>query len=221
MNPVYRKCTHTDKYLDYNSNHPISAKLYVIHTLIHIAKQVCSTSEFLAKEMDNLHKDPQDNHYTAQFLQQTKPQLKTNKKPKPSIQKITEGTRVVIPYIKHLSEQYRHTLAKYKLRVFFKGTSNITFLFMHPKYPIPDAQKTDIIYHWKCSAHNCTVACIGETNRSLRELQTIEIKPPVPSETTISLQITQKQNLKRFHNNRQRQKHPTPLSKRSISHWYQ
>ena len=40
---------------------------------------------------------------------------------------------------------------------------------MHPKDPIPDAQKTDIIYHWKCPANNCTVEYIGETNRSLKE----------------------------------------------------
>ena len=37
---VYRKLTHTDRCLDYNSNHPISAKLSVIHFLIHRAKQV-------------------------------------------------------------------------------------------------------------------------------------------------------------------------------------
>ena len=35
---VYRKPTHTDRYLDYNSNYPISVKLTVIHTLIHRAK---------------------------------------------------------------------------------------------------------------------------------------------------------------------------------------
>ena len=46
---VYRKPTHTDRYLDYSSNHPISTKLSVIHTLIHRAKQVCSTPEFPAK----------------------------------------------------------------------------------------------------------------------------------------------------------------------------
>ena len=39
---VYRKLTHTDRYLDYNSNNPISAELSVIYTLIHRAKQVCS-----------------------------------------------------------------------------------------------------------------------------------------------------------------------------------
>ena len=37
---VYRKSTHTDRYLDYNSNHPISAKLSVIQTLIYRAKLV-------------------------------------------------------------------------------------------------------------------------------------------------------------------------------------
>ena len=39
---------------------------------------------------------------------------------------------------------------------------------MHPKDPIPDAQKTDIIYHWKFPANNCTAEYIGETNRSLK-----------------------------------------------------
>ena len=40
---------------------------------------------------------------------------------------------------------------------------------MHPKDIIPDAQKTDIIYHWKCPANNCTAKYIGKTNRSLKE----------------------------------------------------
>ena len=38
-----------------------------------------------------------------------------------------------------------------------------------PRSSILDAQKTDIIYHWKCPANNCTVEYIGETNRSLKE----------------------------------------------------
>ena len=74
---VYRKPTHTDRYLDYNSNHPISAKLSAIHTLIPRAKQVCSIPVFLVKEMDHCHKVLQDKHYPTQFFQQGK----LNRKP--------------------------------------------------------------------------------------------------------------------------------------------
>ena len=119
--------------------------------------------------MDYLQKVPQHNHYPKQFFQQGKPQQKNNKKPKPSTEKFIERARVVIPYIKGLGEQYKHTLAKYRVRVFFKGTSTIKSLPMHPKDPIPDAQKTNIIYHWKCPANNCTAEYKGETNRSLKE----------------------------------------------------
>ena len=71
---------------------------------------------------------------------------------------------------------------------------------MHPKDLIPDAQKTDIIYHWKCPANNCTGEYIGETNRSLKRksFRPIETIPPVQSETITSPQNTQRQNLKDF-----------------------
>ena len=68
------------------------------------------------------------------------------------------------------SEQYRHTLARYRVRAFFNDTSTIKSLLMHPKDPIPGAQKTDIIYHWKCPANNCRAEYIGETNGSLKEI---------------------------------------------------
>ena len=146
---IYRKATHTARYLDYNSNHLISAKLSVIHTLLHRAKDICSTPEFLVKEMDHPHKVLQDNHYQTQFFQQGKPQQKTKKKPNQSTGKFTEGARVVIPYIKGLSEQCRNTLAKYRVRVFFKGTRTIKSLLKHPKDLIPDAQKTEDKCHQK------------------------------------------------------------------------
>ena len=53
---VYRKCTHTDRYLEWNSNYPISAKRSVVQALRHRAKMVCYTPELLAKGMDYLNK---------------------------------------------------------------------------------------------------------------------------------------------------------------------
>ena len=60
---VYRKPTHTERYLDWNSNHPISAKRPAIQTLMHRAKVVCSTPEPLAREMDYLNKVLHRNSY--------------------------------------------------------------------------------------------------------------------------------------------------------------
>ena len=92
-----------------------------------------------------------------------------NRKPNLSTIMLIEGARIVIPYIKGLGAQYRHTIAKYKVIVFFQGTSNVKSLLMHLKDPILYAQKTDIIYPWKCPAVNCTAEYIGENNRSLKE----------------------------------------------------
>ena len=53
---VYRKPTHMDRYLDFNSNHPKSAKCAVVGALTDRAKNVFSSPELLAEEMDHLGK---------------------------------------------------------------------------------------------------------------------------------------------------------------------
>ena len=53
---VYRKPTHTDQYLQWDSHHLLSAKFSVINTLPHRAKTVCSRPELLQQEMDHLRK---------------------------------------------------------------------------------------------------------------------------------------------------------------------
>ena len=47
---VYRKPTHTDQYLQWDSHHHLSAKFSVIHTLSHRATTVCSKPELLQQE---------------------------------------------------------------------------------------------------------------------------------------------------------------------------
>ena len=53
---VYRKPTHMDQYLQWDSHHHLSAKFSVIHTLTHRAQTVCSNPELLCKEKARLRK---------------------------------------------------------------------------------------------------------------------------------------------------------------------
>ena len=53
---VYRKPTHTDQYLQWDSHHHLSAKFIVINTLTHRANTLCSNPELLCKEMNHLRK---------------------------------------------------------------------------------------------------------------------------------------------------------------------
>ena len=47
---VYRKPTHTDLYLQWESHHPLSSKYSVIGTLQHRANTICSSPQLLQKE---------------------------------------------------------------------------------------------------------------------------------------------------------------------------
>ena len=53
---VYRKPTHTDQYLQWDSHHNLSAKFIVINTLSHRAQTVCSNPELLKQEKEHLRK---------------------------------------------------------------------------------------------------------------------------------------------------------------------
>ena len=51
---VYRKPTHTDQYLHWDSNHHITAKQSVFNTLAHRAKTVSSTQASMDKELNHI-----------------------------------------------------------------------------------------------------------------------------------------------------------------------
>ena len=53
---VYRKPTHTDQYLQWDSHHNLSAKFSVINTLSYRVKTVCSNPKLLKQEKEHLRK---------------------------------------------------------------------------------------------------------------------------------------------------------------------
>ncbi|CAM9711402.1 unnamed protein product, partial [Heterosigma akashiwo] len=64
---VYRKPTHSDRYLHWTSNHPVKDKLSGIRTLVYRANHYCSTASLKMAELTHLRKTFADNGYPEEF----------------------------------------------------------------------------------------------------------------------------------------------------------
>ena len=186
---VYRKTSHKDRYLsiltipfqqNYLLSTPSSTELnkYVLHL------------NSLQKKWITFIKSYKTTTTQHSSFNKANPNRKPTKSQTHPQESLWKELGVVKPHIKGLGEQFRHTLAKYKVRVFFKCTSTIKSLLTHPKDQIPDAQQNWYILPLEMPSQQL----YSWIHRQKKESQTTEIKPPVPSETTPSPQNIQKQN---------------------------
>ena len=130
---VYRKSTHTDQYLHWDSHHPITSKYSMIGTLYHRARTVCSNPNQLQKEEKHLFKSLRKFKYPDWALNRVRlksqtPALKKSKensnKPTPNNSRWPK-THTVVPYHQGLSENYKRTCKKYGFEVHLKGGHTI------------------------------------------------------------------------------------------------
>ena len=138
---VYRKQTHTDLYLQWDSHHSIAAKYSVINTLHHRAKAVCSNKQLLEEEEEHLKKVLTENKYPMWALNRVKLKNKATKAQEQRRQqnttaKVTAGNKrsyMVLPYVKGLSESMKNVGRKHGIQTYFRGGNTIKSLLMTPK----------------------------------------------------------------------------------------
>ena len=78
---VYRKSTHTDQYLHWDSNHFIRAKYSVFNTLAYRAKIVSHSQQSVYKELDHIRRALQDCHFLTWTLNKLQQRLSANTTP--------------------------------------------------------------------------------------------------------------------------------------------
>ena len=161
---VYRQPTHTDRYLDWNSNHQISGKRSVIQALTHRAKVVCSTPELLAREMDYRNKVLCRNSYLHWLLKKTNNRSQGDQAP---TRETTKEAFVSVPYFRGMSEEFRRINKNTKVQIIFKWCNTLKTLLMHPKDKIPKQPHQDVVYQWTCPEENCNSSYIVESSRCL------------------------------------------------------
>ena len=158
---VYRKPTHTDRYLDFHSHHPWCHKRSVVNTLLLRARNIPSTGEGKLEEKRRVKAVLRENNSPSSFIKECERALAT-KSAKPT----TNGF-VVVPYVKGVSERIGRVLKQQSLQVSYKPQRTINSLFPRPKQQEEtDRPSSGVVYRINCS--QCDFVYYGQTERSLK-----------------------------------------------------
>ena len=185
---VFRKPTHTDLYLQWDSHHTISSKYSVAGTLYYRAKTICSDPQLLKKEEDHLCQALQKCKYPTWAINRAKlksqnPSRSTNRNNNNQTgQNVTnnKNLHMVVSYQQGLSERIKNTCKKYGVQVHFEGGPMIKGFLMAPKDKDPITNKSGVIYRYKCSGDGCGEEYIGESARTFAERFKEHQKSPSP-----------------------------------------
>ena len=130
---VYRKETHMDQYLNFQSNHPLEHKRGVVKTLAYRARTVVSEREDRRQELEHLRGALKCNGYLDWILRDLKNENNNRQeegKRSEEAQVTPDKERakkipVVIPYTKGFLEQIRRGFGRYGTPTYFKPTNTL------------------------------------------------------------------------------------------------
>ena len=188
---VYRKPTHTDQCLQWESHHHLSAKYSVISALTHRAKTVCSNPAILQKEMEHLRKALTNCKYPKWALDKVEKRLTrsssevndgASSQGTTGAQSVTNEVKtkghIVIPYTEGLCKRIKKMCGRYGIQAQLKGNSTIKNLLVSPKATDPMVNKRGGIYWFQCSDLTCNNEYIGETSMTFGERFKENLKEP-------------------------------------------
>ena len=183
---VYRKATNTDIYLHWSSFAPLSWKRGTLQTLFDRALTICSTKEYLSKEIDHLYRVFRTNNgYPKWFIDQVYKKSCRRKTSEDAVITTTDSTAaesdvktplLILPYAGNAGEKIIKSLQNHlsrklpenvKPKIIYTGTKLQSKFNL--KDGIPSANKHGVIYKVKCANENCDEFYIGETGRRLWE----------------------------------------------------
>ncbi|XP_072036942.1 uncharacterized protein [Amphiura filiformis] len=164
---VYRKQTHTDQYLQFDSNHPLIQKLGVVTTLFHRAETIVTKESEKKAEQDHLRKALHHCGFKNWAIDKAlNSGGKDGKEPtKHSSSNSGRTASATIPYHGDLSEKLKRIFREYNITTHFKLVNTIRQALVHPKDKQPKARQSGLVYGIQCAeSFNCTDTYIGENH---------------------------------------------------------
>ena len=175
---VYRKPTHTELYLPWDSNHNIAAKYSVISTLSHRALTICSTPELAEEELQDLEHVLGQCKYPKWAIKKIFRKHQHKEKKQTPKTKYPAKCHIVIPYTQGIGESLKNICKKHGVDVHFKGGQTLKDILVSPKDKDKISSKNSVIYSYTCGIIDCNEEYIGESGRTFGERYKEHLKPP-------------------------------------------
>ena len=160
---IYRKETHTNRYLNYESCHSQQQKQGIIISLLNRLAKLITDSKDFNEEKEMLRRTLEDNNYPNWLIKKTFNRFRSNKIEKHEISKNYKGT-VTLPYFQDLTEILSRIIKKQNIRVYTKPFQTIKQILPNLKDSIEPKQQPGVIYEIPCL--DCVGIYIGETGRA-------------------------------------------------------
>ena len=157
---VYRKKTHTERYLAFNYHHPLSQRVSVVWSLLSRAERICSTQSERDEEVRHVTTTLKNNGYPAHIIRrhgQVRRRDENREEPK---------VTVVLPYVRHVAESIRRILSPLGIRTCFKPHRTLKNYLVRPKDPVPSDLLKGVVYTIPCL--DCSQRYVGQTGRTLQ-----------------------------------------------------
>ena len=177
---VYRKPTHTDLYLPWDSNHNLAAKYSVINTLSHRAHTICSTAELAEEELQHLEHVLGQCKYPKWAIKKIFRKHQNKEKKQMPKTKHPAKCHIVIPYTQGMGESLKNIFKKHGVDVHFKGGQTLKNILVSPKDKDRITSKNSVIYRYTCGMIDCDEEYIGESGRTFGERYKEDLKVPSP-----------------------------------------
>ena len=149
---MYRKPTHTDLYLPWDSNHNIAAKYSVISTLTHRAHTICSAPELTEKELQHLEQVVGLCKYPKWAIKKISKKHQNKEKKQTPRTKIPAKCHIVVPYNQGIGESLKKICKKHGVDIHFKGGQTLKNILVSPKDKDRITSKNSVIYSYTCGA---------------------------------------------------------------------
>ena len=165
---VYRKKTHTDQYLDFNSQHPLHQKLGVVRTLMDRKDNIVTEQDDREEEDQRIRKALAECNYPKWAMDKVQQQMESKQQKKKKTNKQNDNPSrgmVVIPYVEGIAEKFQRICWKYRVSTAMRPTNTLKSLLVHPKDKKNNLETSEVVYEVPCKG--CNKTYVGETGRQL------------------------------------------------------